>query len=106
MKHVSGWVNAEHFFEKGKTHAKEDLAVCICMCMHARACLCGCTCVYVCTCVSVSVHMCLYVCRMCTCVLHVCWEVGLSLGFIQDMVELIYVTASKSFPPPGAGTIS
>lgn len=86
MKHVSGWVNTEHFFEKGKTHAREDLPVCMCMYMQACACLYVCACAYVCTHVCVCVHMRLYVCGMCLCVLHVCWEVGLMWSFrcLQD----------------------
>lgn len=29
VKHVSDWVNIEHFFEKRKTQAREDVAVCM-----------------------------------------------------------------------------
>lgn len=58
-------MNVGHFFEKGKTQASEDLAVCMCMCMRVCLRLYVYACAYVCTCICVCVSICVWYVYVC-----------------------------------------
>lgn len=87
VKHVSDCMNIEHSFEKGKTQAREDVAMCMCMCAWAYVYVFMNICLHECTCVHMYVYVCItcvcmHVC-VCTCVCWRCGKVEVSLGHVE-----------------------